>query len=194
MNQRFSVCVYCGSRPGALEVYQEHARRVGQWIGHNGGELVYGGGLNGLMGILADAAAQAGASVIGVIPKSMVEREWARNSCDELHIVNTMHERKQMMMERADVLLALPGGIGTFEEFFEAWAWRQLHFHDMPIGLLNTAGYYNPLLGMFDTAVNQGFLGQNHLDLIKVDNQPESLLTQLVGSIKPNPANALQNL
>ena len=116
----FSLCVYCGSRPGSEPAYAETARAVGAWIGHHGGQLVYGGGHNGLMGVLADSAAGAGARVVGIIPRSMVEREWARTACDELIVVETMHERKRLMMERADAFLALPGGIGTFEEIGRA--------------------------------------------------------------------------
>jgi uncharacterized protein (TIGR00730 family) len=110
------------------------------------GQLVYGGGRNGLMGITADATLAAGGRVIGVIPRALVEKEWAHTGCTELHIVETMHERKQMMAEKADAFVALPGGIGTFEEFFEVWTWRQLGYHNKPIGLLNTADYYKPML------------------------------------------------
>jgi len=115
----FSLCVYCGSKPGKHPAYEAAAQAVGDWIGAHQGQLVYGGGHNGLMGIVADATQAAGGRVVGIIPGSMVEREWARHSCDELHVVATMHERKRMMMERADAFLALPGGIGTFEEFFK---------------------------------------------------------------------------
>ena len=120
----FSLCVYCGSRPGANPAYAQVARSVGEWIGRHGGQLVYGGGHNGLMGLLADATLAAGGRVVGIIPKALVEREWAHKGCSELHVVDTMHERKRMMAERADAFLALPGGIGTFEEFFEVWIWR----------------------------------------------------------------------
>src|SRR6185436_11674938 len=130
----FSICVYCGSRPGERPELRAAAQQVGRWIGEHGGQLVYGGGNNGLMGLLADAALAAGARVVGIIPHSMVEREWAKRDCTELHIVDNMHDRKRMMAERADAFLALPGGTGTFEEFFETWTWRQLGYHDKPIG------------------------------------------------------------
>jgi len=114
----FSICVYCGSKPGEDPRFAEVATEVGRWIGEHGGQLVYGGGRNGLMGIVAESTMAAGGTVVGIIPRSMVEREWARTACDELIVVDTMHERKRLMMERSDALLALPGGIGTFEEFF----------------------------------------------------------------------------
>lgn len=178
----FSVCVYCGSRAGVDPIFAQAAQQVGAWIGQHGGQLVYGGGHNGLMGVLADSAAEAGARVVGIIPRTMVEREWARNACDELIVVETMHERKRLMMERADAFLALPGGIGTFEEFFEAWAWRQLGFHDKPVGLLNLSGYYDALLSFMAQTVQAGFLSDWQMDLIRVGDQVNPLLTDLVQS------------
>jgi len=182
MTPNFSLCVYCGSRPGADPHYAQAARDVGAWIGRHGGQLVYGGGQNGLMGIVADATTAAGGSVVGIIPQFMVEREWARPSCDELHIVSTMHERKQMMVDRADAFVALPGGIGTFEEFFEAWTWRQLGYHNNPVGLLNLGGYYNDLLKFLQSSVSQGFMQQNHLQLITHHTSVSPLLSTLIES------------
>ncbi|MFN5777238.1 MAG: TIGR00730 family Rossman fold protein [Burkholderiaceae bacterium] len=182
MTPNFSLCVYCGSRPGADPHYAQAARDVGAWIGRHGGQLVYGGGQNGLMGIVADATTAAGGSVVGIIPQFMVEREWARPSCDELHIVSTMHERKQMMVDRADAFVALPGGIGTFEEFFEAWTWRQLGYHNKPVGLLNLGGYYNDLLKFLLSSVSQGFMQQNHLQLITHHTSVSPLLSTLIES------------
>ena len=156
------------------------AQAVGRWIGLHGGQLVYGGGHNGLMGLVADSAAQAGARVVGIIPRSMVQREWARQACDELIVVDTMHERKRLMMERSDAFVALPGGIGTFEEFFEAWTWRQLGFHDKPVGLLNTQGYYDAMLAFMQSTVSQGFVSDWQMDLICVQSQIEPLMQQLV--------------
>jgi uncharacterized protein (TIGR00730 family) len=176
----FSLCVYCGSKPGKHPAYEAAAQAVGAWIGAHQGQLVYGGGHNGLMGILADATQAAGGRVVGIIPGSMVEREWARHSCDELHVVGTMHERKRMMMERADAFLALPGGIGTFEEFFEAWTWRQLGYHDKPVGLLNVEGYYDRLLAFLETSVTENFLGDWQMDLIQTGTQVPKLLQHLV--------------
>ncbi len=178
----FSVCVYCGSRLGDDPIYAETAQAVGRWIGEHQGQLVYGGGLNGLMGVLADSAAQAGARVVGIIPRTMVEREWARTACDELIVVDTMHERKRIMMERADAFLALPGGIGTFEEFFEAWTWRQLGFHDKPVGLLNQGGYYDALLDFMRHTAATGFVSDWQMDLIRVGPQADTLLSELVNA------------
>lgn len=179
---RFSVCVYCGSRPGARDEYVQAAREVGSWIGRHQGQLVYGGGSNGLMGVVADAALAQGGSVVGIIPAAMLEREWGKRDCTELHVVDTMHERKHMMTERADVFLALPGGIGTFEELFEMWAWRQLGFHDKPVGLLNVAGYFDPLLQMMRHTEREGFLTQAQLQLVHTGNNCDSLLRELVQS------------
>ena len=182
MTPHFSLCVYCGSRPGVDARYAQAAREVGDWIGRHGGQLVYGGGQNGLMGIVAEATAAAGGSVVGIIPQFMVDREWARPSCDELPIVGTMHERKQMMVDRADAFLALPGGIGTFEEFFEAWTWRQLGYHNKPVGLLNLAGYYDNLLQFLQGSVSQGFMHESHLGLITPGEEVAPLLSTLIES------------
>lgn len=182
MKPAFSVCVYCGSRPGAAPEFAETARRVGRWIGEHGGQLVYGGGRNGLMGILADATLAAGGRVIGVIPKALVEKEWAHTGCTELHIVDTMHERKRIMAEHADAFLSLPGGIGTLEEFFEVWTWRQLGYHAKPVGLLNLGAYYKELLAFLNSAVKSGFMSDWQMELICVGSDPEQLLQQLVQS------------
>lgn len=176
----FSLAVYCGSRAGERAAYAQAARDVGAWIGRHDGRLVYGGGHNGLMGTVADAALQAGAPVLGVIPHSMVEREWAHQGCSELRVVHTMHERKQLMASEADAFVALPGGIGTLEEFFEAWTWNQLGFHDKPVGLLNIEGYYDGLLTFMEHSVAQGFLSPWQMSLVRVDDRVERLLPQLV--------------
>ena len=176
----FSICVYCGSRPGNHPEFTTLATQVGTWIGAHGGQLVYGGGRNGLMGTVADATLAAGGRVIGVIPKALVDKEQAHHGCTELHIVDTMHERKRIMAEQADAFLALPGGIGTFEEFFEVWTWRQLGYHDKPIGLLNLNGYYDSLLAFLQSSVSSGFMSSSLMSLISVDKQAESLLQSLV--------------
>ena len=176
----FSVCVYCGSKHGTDPRFAAVATEVGQWIGSHGGQLVYGGGRNGLMGILADSTRAAGGRVVGVIPKALVEREWAHEGCDELHIVDTMHERKRMMMERADAFVALPGGIGTFEELFEVWAWRQLGYHDKPIGILSSRGYYEAMMQFMHQVVREGFMGDWQMDLVQTGEDAAPLLRQLV--------------
>ncbi|WP_291010297.1 TIGR00730 family Rossman fold protein [Hydrogenophaga sp.] len=185
----FSLCVYCGSRPGADDAYLQLATEVGHWIGRHQGQLVYGGGRNGLMGRVAQATLDAGGTVVGVIPQALVEKEWANHACTELHVVDNMHERKRLMAERADAFLALPGGIGTFEEFFEVWTWRQLGYHDKPVGLLNVSGYYDGLLQFLSHTVEQEFMSEWQMELIRVGTDLESLLPALVqaAGLAPEP-------
>jgi uncharacterized protein (TIGR00730 family) len=180
MTRAFSLCVYCGSRSGATARFAAAATAVGRWIGEHGGQLVYGGGNNGLMGVMADATLAAGGRVVGVIPRALVEKEWAKLDCTELHVVDNMHERKRMMAERADAFLALPGGIGTFEELFEVWTWRQLGYHDKPVGLFNMDGYYEPLLAFLQSSVQHGFMSDWQLELVRVGNDLSTLLPELV--------------
>ena len=175
----FSICVYCGSKPGTDPLFTQAAILVGQWIAAHGGQLVYGGGSGGLMGIVADATLAAGGRVVGIIPKALVEKEWAHHGCTELHIVDNMHERKRMMAERADAFLALPGGIGTFEELFEVWTWRQLGYHDKPLGLLNAGDYYGPLLAFLRSSVEHGFMNEWQMGLLRVGSNVAALLSQL---------------
>ena len=183
----FSICVYCGSKPGADPSYAALATEVGQWIGRHGGQLVYGGGRNGLMGIVADSTRAAGGRVVGVIPTALVEREWAHEGCDELHVVDTMHVRKRIMMERADAFLALPGGIGTFEELFEVWAWRQLGYHDKPVGILNAGGYYARMMDFMQDVVREGFMNEWQMSLVRAGEQAGPLLRELVQAAGFNP-------
>ena len=181
---RVSVCVYCGSRLGELAAYADAARSVGTFIGQHGWQLVYGGGRAGLMGIVADAALAAGAPVVGVIPESLMDRELGHGGLTELHVVQTMHQRKTMMAERSDAFVALPGGIGTFEELFEVWSWRQLGYHDKPLGLLNVAGYYDAMLGFLASSRDQGFMSDTQIDLLQVSDDPHALLARL-GAMAP---------
>ena len=174
-----SVCVYCGSRPGRLPAYAEAARTLGQAIGARGWRLVYGGGRVGLMGIVADAVLAAGGEVVGVIPDSLMRREVGHPGLTELHVVPTMHLRKQMMAERADLFIALPGGIGTLEELYEVWTWRQLGYHDKPIGLLDSAGYYADLLAFMRHSVAEGFLAPEQMESLQVGSDPTALLDSL---------------
>lgn len=190
----FSLCVYCGSRPGAEPAFAEAARAVGHWIGNHGGQLVYGGGCNGLMGTVAQATLDAGGRVVGVIPKALVEKEWANHSCTELHVVDNMHERKRLMAERADAFLALPGGIGTLEEFFEVWTWRQLGYHDKPVGLLNLAGFYDGLLQFLQSTVQQQFMGVWQMELIRTDTDLQRLLPDLVQAAGLSPTARLDKI
>jgi uncharacterized protein (TIGR00730 family) len=180
MKPAFSLCVYCGSRKGSAPEFEAVAATTGHWIGEHGGQLVYGGGNNGLMGVMADAALAAGGRVVGIIPRALVEKEWAKSDCTELHVVDNMHERKRMMAERADAFVALPGGIGTLEEFFEVWTWRQLGYHDKPVGLLNLQGYFDPMLAFLAASVTQGFMSDWQMDLVRVGTDVRTLLAELV--------------
>lgn len=177
----FTVCVYCGSRPGDHPDFTAAARAVGHRIGEQGWRLVYGGGRAGLMGEVADAALAAGAHVTGVIPRSLMEREHGHTALQEQHVVETMHERKRLMAERADAFLALPGGIGTFEELFEVWTWRQLGYHDKPVGLLDVDGYYQPLLAFIASSRDRGFLSPEQFALLQADTDAHALLGRLHG-------------
>jgi len=194
MTPTFSLCVYCGSRPGLDPQFADMARAVGQWIGRHGGQLVYGGGKAGLMGVVAEATLQAGGRVVGIIPKALVEKEWALHDCTELHIVDTMHDRKRMMAERADAFVALPGGIGTFEELFEVWTWRQLGYHDKPVGILNSGGYYDGLLAFLAATVQQQFLSDWQMSLIQTGDEPAALLSSLVQAAGLAPAPRLEGI
>jgi uncharacterized protein (TIGR00730 family) len=183
MTPAFSLCVYCGSRAGTAAGFADMAVDVGRWIGEHDGQLVYGGGNNGLMGVLANATLAAGGRVVGVIPHSLVEREFAKLDCTELHVVDNMHERKRLMADRADAFLALPGGIGTLEELFEVWTWKQLGYHDKPLGLLNANGYYDPLLAFLRTSVSHGFMADWLMDLLRVGDTVPVLLADLIDAI-----------
>ena len=174
-----SICVYCGSRHGARPSYTAAARALGAAIGARGWQLVYGGGKVGLMGEVADATLAAGGRVVGIIPESLQQREVGHLGLSELHVVPTMHLRKQMMAERADLFIALPGGIGTLEELYEVWTWRQLGYHRHPIGLLNTEGYYDELLRFMGRSVTEGFLSEDQHRALQVGTDAEALLLQL---------------
>ncbi|MBX9908079.1 MAG: TIGR00730 family Rossman fold protein [Beijerinckiaceae bacterium] len=174
-----SVCVFCGSNPGNDPVYAEGARAMGREIARRGLILVYGGGAVGLMGIVADAALEAGGEVHGVIPRALREKEVGHHHLTRLEIVDTMHIRKARMAELSDGFIAMPGGIGTFEELFEIWTWGQLGIHSKPLGLLNVAGFYDPLAVFLDRTVEAGFLKQTHRAMAMTDTQPETLLDRM---------------
>jgi uncharacterized protein (TIGR00730 family) len=170
------VVVYCGSRHGTRPAYTHAAVALGQAIGERGWRLVYGGGKVGLMGEVADATLAAGGSVTGVITEALMQREVGHPGLTELRVVPTMHLRKQQMAEGADLFIALPGGIGTLEELYEVWTWRQLGYHDQPIGLVNTEGYYEALLRFMDHSVAEGFLAAPQRDSLVVEVDPVRLL------------------
>jgi uncharacterized protein (TIGR00730 family) len=174
-----SLCVYCGSRTGNDAAFRTAAEQVGTQIARRGWQLVYGGGNAGLMGVVANAALAGGAPVVGVIPTSLMQRELGHPGLTELHVVDTMHQRKTLMAERADAFLALPGGIGTFEEIFEVWTWRQLGYHDKPVGLLNVGGYYDPLIDFLAKTVEQGFVQPAQHALLQVGDDNDELLSRL---------------
>jgi len=174
-----SVCVFCGSNPGGDPAYRAAAVALGEHLARAGVRVVFGGGAIGLMGVVAAAAMGAGGEVIGVIPAALDRREIANRAVTELHIVETMHERKAMMAELSDGFVALPGGLGTFEELFEVWTWAQLGIHDKPVGLLNVANFYDPLLAFLAHAVDAGFLRRQHLDLLTADTDPTRLIDRM---------------
>lgn len=174
-----SLAVYCGSRMGNHPAYAEAALAVGHWVGERGGTLVYGGGKNGLMGTVANAALDAGAHVIGVIPKALMEREHANTRCTELFVVEDMHERKAMMAKRSNAFMAMAGGIGTFEEIIEMWVWRQLGYHGKPVGFLNTRGYYDTFLQAMHQSMEEGFMDQSQIDLLQHGDNAAYLLAQI---------------
>ncbi|MBP0624229.1 TIGR00730 family Rossman fold protein [Cupriavidus consociatus] len=177
-----SVCVYCGSSPGNRPEYAEGARLLGRTLAERGLALVYGGGKVGLMGTVADAVLEHGGTVIGIIPEALMQKEVGHRGLTELHVVRNMHERKQMMADRADAFIAMPGGVGTFEELFETFTWLQLGYHDKPVGLLNVGGFYDGMLGFLGHAVQEGFLKRMHADLLHIADLPGTLLDQLAAA------------
>jgi uncharacterized protein (TIGR00730 family) len=164
-----SVCVFCGSNVGRDPAYLHAAASAGEALARAGVAVVYGGGKIGLMGAVADAALAAGGRVIGVMPRELFEREIGHPGLDELRVVESMHERKQVMATLADGFLALPGGAGTLEEFFEQWTWAQLGIHAKPVGLLNAKNYFQPLLALIEKIVAEGFMGRTYLDMLIVE-------------------------
>jgi hypothetical protein len=173
------ICVFCGSNPGRKPEYADAARAVGRALVERGLGLVYGGGNVGLMGIVADTVLSAGGEVIGVIPEALMAREVGHTDLTQLHVVRTMHERKALMADLSDAFLALPGGFGTFEEFCEVLTWSQLGFHPKPCGLLNVAGYYDPLLALFDRGVEEGFITARHRRLVLEETDAARMLEEL---------------
>ncbi len=174
-----SVCVYCGSSTGNRPRYAEAAREMGRALAESGLALVYGGGKVGLMGMVADAVLAHGGTAIGVIPDALMQKEVGHLGLTELHVVRNMHERKQMMADRSDAFIAMPGGVGTYEELFETFTWLQLGYHAKPVGLLNVAGFYDGMLQFLRHAVGEGFLKTEHADLLHVADTPAGILAKL---------------
>jgi uncharacterized protein (TIGR00730 family) len=179
MSRLGTLCVFCGAHTGAQPEYAEAARATGRLLAEQQIRLVYGAGKIGLMGIVADACLAAGGEVIGVIPEALVQHEVAHLGLTELRVVDTMHQRKAMMADLADAFVALPGGIGTFEELFEIWTWSQLGLQRKAVGLLNVRGYYDHLIALADHAVGEGFLRREHREMLVVDTDPGRLLDRL---------------
>lgn len=173
------LCVCCGSSKGHDPVYASAATRVGALAARGGWGIVYGGGQIGLMGLLADAALASGAEVVGVIPEKLKALELGHGGLTRLEVVPSMHARKARMTELSDAFLALPGGFGTLDELCEVLSWAQLGYHTKPVGLLNTAGFFDPLLALFDRQVDEGFLAPRHRALLMEEEEPEPLLDRL---------------
>jgi len=173
-----SVCIFCGSAVGTDPVFIQAAQATGQLIAQQGKTLVYGGGRSGLMGVVADAALQAGGRVIGVIPTALVDRELAHPHLTELHVVKNMHERKTKMAELSDGFIALPGGAGTLEEIFEQWTWAQLGIHQKPCAFLNVRGFYDALLNMIQGTVDNGFTQSRFVEKLIASDDIQSILEQ----------------
>jgi uncharacterized protein (TIGR00730 family) len=174
-----TVCVFCGSSPGSRPVYAEAARRMGETLVARGVTLVYGGGRVGLMGEIARAALAAGGRVVGVIPRALLRKELVYEDLTELHVVESMHERKALMAERSEAFIAMPGGYGTLEEFCEVLTWAQLGFHHKAVALLNVAGYFDGLLALFDHAVTEQFVRPVHRAMVLAEADPGRLLDRL---------------
>lgn len=173
------IAIYCGANGGSDPLYRQAAAGVAAFLAGEGIGLVYGGGNVGLMGCIADAALTAGGQVIGVIPQSLMEKELGHGGVTELHVVCSMHERKQMMVDLSDGFIALPGGFGTLDELFETLTWLQLSFHAKPVGLLNVNGFFDGLLLFLDHMTSQGFLKQEHRECLLVAEDPAELLAKM---------------
>jgi uncharacterized protein (TIGR00730 family) len=179
MSKLRRICVYCGSNAGNDPAHRAAAHDLGAFLARSGIGLVYGGGNVGLMGAVADGALSQNGEVIGVIPKSLMEKELGHGGVTELHVVTSMHERKQMMVDLSDGFIALPGGFGTLDELFETLTWLQLSFHDKPVGLLNVGGFFDGLIEFIDHMSRSGFLKPEHARCVLVENDPNQLLAAM---------------
>ena len=175
-----SICVFCGSNPGTDPSFVSAAERVGATLAKQDIELVYGGGRRGMMGAVANGALAEGGQVLGVIPEGLFKREGLHARLTQLEVVASMHERKARMAASSDGFLALPGGIGTLEELFEIWTWTQIGIHAKPCGILNVAGYYDPLLTFLESMVTRGFVRAEHRDVVLVDDDVERLIARVI--------------
>lgn len=179
------ICVYCGSHSGSDPSHRSRAHALGVFLARSGTGLVYGGGNIGLMGALADGALSQGGEVIGVIPRSLMEKELGHRGVTELRVVASMHERKQMMVDLSDGFIALPGGFGTLDELFETLTWLQLAFHDKPVGLLNAGGFFDGLVEFIHHMSRKGFLRAEHAACLLVDDDPSRLVERMTAFRPP---------
>ena len=180
MNQLKSICVYCGSSPGRLEAYASSARALAESLVKRNIKLVYGGASIGIMGMVADHVLMLGGQAIGVIPEALGQKEVTHKNLTELHVTQSMHERKMLMAELSDGFVALPGGIGTLEELFEIWTWAQLGFHKKPCGLLNVEGYYDSLIQFLDHILAEQFVKEHHRAMLIVESNSEKLIDRYI--------------
>ncbi|MEO0411039.1 MAG: TIGR00730 family Rossman fold protein [Pseudomonadota bacterium] len=181
-----SICVFCGSSSGTGPAYEDAGRAVGASLAERGITVIYGGASVGVMGAVANGAMEAGGKVIGIIPKAITEFEVAHHDLTQLHVVDTMHQRKAMMADMSDAFIAMPSGIGTMEEFFEVWTWGQLGYHDKPFGLLDVDGYWDPLEQMLDSMVEKGFLRPMHRAMVFNETSLEVLLERFNSYAPPS--------
>jgi uncharacterized protein (TIGR00730 family) len=186
MRELKRICIYCGSSNSVAERYFEVARQMGHYLAGRHIGVVYGGGNVGLMGVLADAVIESGGEIIGVIPQKLMELDLAHSGTNEMHIVKTMHQRKEKMARLSDAFIAMPGGWGTLEEIFEATTWTQLEYHHKPVGILNAHGYYDLLLGFLDHAGTEGFIRPAYRTLIQSAADPEELVGLLENTKLPH--------
>jgi len=180
-----AVCVYCGSATGARPVYAEAAKAFGRALVAADLSLVYGGGRVGLMGLIADEVLAAGGRAVGVIPELLLAKEVGHTDLTELHVVPDMHERKKKMADLSDAFVAMPGGVGTFEEFFEVYTWAQLGYHQKPVGLLDVNGYFDPLMSMLRHTIEEGFMRAPYLDIIQIAAEPGEMIAKLAAYTPP---------
>lgn len=185
MQELNSLCVYCGSSSGRRALYAEAARALAQAMVERNIRLVYGGAGIGVMGAVADEVLRLGGQAIGVIPQALMRKEVAHEGLTELHVTSSMHARKTLMAELADGFVALPGGIGTFEEIFEVWTWGQLGFHRKPCGLLNVDGYYDGLIAFLDHSAREGFVRDQHRRMLVVETEAAALLDRFAAYVPP---------
>lgn len=186
INPLRSICLFCGSSPGLDPAFKMAAAQLGSTLAHNNIRLVFGGGHVGLMGIAADACLSAGGEAVGVIPRKLMEKEVGHTGLTQMHVVETMHERKALMTQLSDAFIALPGGYGTLDELFEALTWQQLSYHLLPVGVLNVSGFFDHLIQFLDHAREQRLLRDAHRDSLIVDTDLTRLIGRMQKFVPPN--------